>query len=306
MIRSLFILLSLITITTIVSSGQALTNTTDLERLRSFRTEYCLSLTAKKTENLAQFLSENIRLMPEVQKTIIGTNNAIRYWSDFTKRFDIEACTRTETEILDLGGQIFETGRSSLKLKLKRTGKLYELNGKYIDLWEKTNDRLHLITSAWNYNHATDLNNELRFEEVTVVNVALAPHLPVKDPVSFELAALNRLMETTIMQHDAAIWKQFYSDDASFLYSGTASLQGRNALDAFMDQHVKQLPVFEKLDIRNDRINSFGHFVIEYASHIAIVRNGEWSGVFTGKDLAIWRREKNGSLKIFRHIAMYD
>ena len=64
--------------------------------------------------------------------------------------------------------------------------------------------------------------------------------------------------------------------------------------------------MFEKLDIRNDRVDDLNDFVIEYASHIAIVRNGDWSGVFTGKDLAIWRRTKNGSLKIFRHIAMYD
>jgi hypothetical protein len=46
--------------------------------------------------------------------------------------------------------------------------------------------------------------------------------------------------------------------------------------------------------------------VIEYASHIAIIRDGEYSGVGTGKNIVIWRREKGGSLKIFRGIAMYD
>jgi hypothetical protein len=66
------------------------------------------------------------------------------------------------------------------------------------------------------------------------------------------------------------------------------------------------MPIFEKLDVRNDRIDDLGNYVIEYASHIAIIRSGDFSGVSTGKDLAIWRREPNGALKIFRHITMYD
>lgn len=66
------------------------------------------------------------------------------------------------------------------------------------------------------------------------------------------------------------------------------------------------MPIFEKLDIRNDRIDDLGKYVIEYASHIAVIRNGDYSGVGTGKDIRIWRREAGGSLKIFRHMAMYD
>ena len=306
MIRSLFLFVVFVVATTGISYGQVVTNTTHLERLRKFRSDYVQSLTNKTSVSLDQYLSKNIRLMPEFHKTIVGSDHAIRYWTDLTTRFDVETCTRTETEILDLGGRIFETGISVLKLKRKSTGKIYELKGKYVDLWERTGDQLHLMTSAWNYDHAIDFHGELQFSDVPVVNVAFEPHVAIKDPVSFELAALNRLMETIISEHDAVLWKQFYSDDGSFLYSGTKPVQGRKALDEFFAEHIKGLPVFEKLNVRNDRIDDFGKYVIEYASHIAIVRGGEWSGVFTGKDLAIWRREPNGSLKIFRHIATYD
>jgi hypothetical protein len=49
-----------------------------------------------------------------------------------------------------------------------------------------------------------------------------------------------------------------------------------------------------RLDIGNDRIEDLGNYVIEYASHMAMIRDRVFSGVFTGKDLAIWRREPNG------------
>ncbi len=133
----------------------------------------------------------------------------------------------------------------------------------------------------------------------------MASHVPVNTPVSFELAALNVLMETVVSLHDPRIWLQFYTQDGSFAYSRHPSVNGREALDEFLKEHVMHLPVFEKLAIRNHRVDNFDDFVVEYASHIAVIRHGDFSGVFTGKDLRIWRRE-GCSLKIFRHIAMYD
>jgi hypothetical protein len=69
---------------------------------------------------------------------------------------------------------------------------------------------------------------------------------------------------------------------------------------------VQHLPVFEKLDMRNDRIEVTGRYVIECASHVANWRNGESSGVNTGKNIRIWRREPDGALRIFLAIGMYD
>jgi len=113
-------------------------------------------------------------------------------------------------------------------------------------------------------------------------------------------------MEVTITLHDPKIWAQFYADDGILFPNHRPFLDGRKAIDTHFEMHVKEIPVFEKLDIRNDRIDNLGEYVIEYASHIAVWRGGDYSGVGLGKDLRIWRREKDGSLKIFRHIGMYD
>ena len=115
-------------------------------------------------------------------------------------------------------------------------------------------------------------------------------------------------MESVVVEHDPLIWSQFYTDDGLFCYSRNHPMyKEKNALDSFLVQHCRELPVFEKLDIRTDRIDQPGaNYVIEYASHIAVWRSGVYSGVALGKDLRIWRREKDGGLKIYRHIGMYD
>lgn len=275
--------------------------------LKKFRSDYIKSMLTKKPEMVHAYCAENIRLMPEFQKTVMGKNNAMTYYKAFSDRFEIQEYSRDELEIIDLGSRVVEFGMFSMKMKLRSTGKENELKGKYENIWEKAADgKLSLITEAWNYNHEVLITEHLIFEEVPTVNIALQAHLPVNSSISFELAAYNRLQEVVVTQHDAKMWSQFYTDDYMLFYSNAPIYKGRKEIDAFLEEHVKHLPVFEKLDIRNDHIDALGDYVIEYASHIAIIRNGDWSGVSTGKNTRIWRREKDGSLKIFRGVGMYD
>ncbi|HWV71754.1 MAG TPA: nuclear transport factor 2 family protein [Pseudosphingobacterium sp.] len=293
----------------IYTFGQSNLNATPntLEYLKKFRSNYSKGMLNGKPEAIQAYYAESIRLMPEFQKTVIGKSNIISYHKAFLIRFDIQELNREEIEILDLGPKIVELGTFTMRMTLKNNGEKCELKGKYMNIWEKLEgNKLSLTAEAWNYSHHTDIANHLIFEEVPVVNVALQAHVPINNNISFELAALNRLMEETIIQHDAKIWSQFYTDDGMFIYSNSPIYKGRKALDEFLQKHVNELPVFEKLDIRNDYIQDFGDYVIEYASHIANWRNGNSSGVSTGKDIRIWRRDKDCSLKIFREMAMYD
>src|SRR5690606_11346530 len=108
--------------------------------LNKFRAEYTKSLINKNPELVAGYFSENIRLMPAFQKTIMGKGNTILYHTAFSDRFDTKSYHRNELEILDLGSQVVELGKLSMKIILKSTGKDYELIGKYMNIWEVSND----------------------------------------------------------------------------------------------------------------------------------------------------------------------
>lgn len=276
--------------------------------LKKFRTDYTRSFVNKNPELVAGYFSENIRLMPEFQKTIIGKDNTLLYHKAFSERFDVKSYNRNELEILDLGSQVMELGKLSMKITLKSTGKEYELIGTYMNIWEESNDgELKLITEAWNYDQWYDeIDQPLRFDAVPAVQMALQPHLPINSKISFELAALNKLSEVSIIQHDGKVWSMFFADDALVIPSYSPIVQGRKSLDGYYDKHAKELPIFEKLDIRNDRIDNLGDYVIEYATHVANWRNGDSSGVGTGKNIGIWRREPDCSLKLIRKMGMYD
>lgn len=276
--------------------------------LNKFRTDYIKSYEKENPELIYEYYSGNIRLMPELQKTIFGNTNVLSYHKAFQERFQVKLYKREQIEILNLGSQILEIGKFSLEMKLKDAGDEYKIIGTYLNLWKKSeNDKLQLITEAWNYDdYYAEVHEHLKFENIQAVVVAFEAHIPVNNPISFELAALNRLMDITITQHDANIWSQVYADDALLIPNYHSPYRGRKAIDAYIEMHVKELPVFEDLDIRNDHIDNLGAYVIEYASHVANWRTGEYSGVNTGKNIRIWKRESDCSLKIFRNISMYD
>jgi ketosteroid isomerase-like protein len=275
--------------------------------LQKFRSDRADSLLKGTPATLSGYYAESVRLMPAYQKTVLGKANAVTYLNAFVERFRVPEYRIEEKEVLDLGSQLVSAGVFTMKLARKSDGHLYELSGKYMDIWQKSpQGTLALITEAWNYSHQVAFADDLKFEHVPAVIMAFQPHLLVKDDISVELAALNKLLEASISQHDAGPWSLYYADDAMLLANFEPIHEGRRAVTSYLERHAAQFPVFEKLDIRHDRIDNLGAYVIEYATHVANWRNGDSSGVNTGKDLRIWRRTPGGPLKLYRQIGMYD
>lgn len=275
--------------------------------LQKFRTDQTKSILDGNPAMLSAYYDNDIRLITESIETVLGRTNALSYYQTFSARFSVKTYTRNEMEIIDLGSRLVEIGLFTVKLVTKSTGKEYTLAGKYMDIWaESETGGLSLVTAAWNYDQSLEIVDELRFAEVPAVRMAFQAHMPVRDGISFELAALNKLAEVAVSEHDATKWSLFFSDDAILLPSHTPVCRGRKAIDEYLVEHTKHLPIFEKLDIRNDRIDDLWDYVIEYATHVANWRDGDSSGVGTGKDIRIWRRAPNGALQLFRQIGAYD
>jgi hypothetical protein len=300
--QTVIILLFLTALHTAVSAQSTKVTST----LQHFRDDFTKSM-INGDVSFKNYTDVNIRLMPEYSMTVMTQSESARYYEAFHKHFDVTAFNRIPSETLDMGTRIAEWGLFNMTIVHRESNKTYEVPGKYMDIWSNdASGKMLLLTQAWNYNRPIDFADKLKFTEVRTTNIALSAHSPTTDAVSFELAGMNELMESTIIQHDARQWKMFYSDDGNFLYSNTPVSLGRDALDKFLDEHVATLPIFEKLDIRNDQVVNLGNYIIEYASHTAFVRGENWSGTGTGKDIRIWKRGSDCSLKIFRHIGMYD
>lgn len=276
--------------------------------LQQYRETHVQALLADDARPLFPFVqAETLRLMPMTQPTVFGPANVAAYYRAFLGRFDVRACTRTSVGQFDLGTRVVEIGRFTQKLTHQNTGEMFDLTGKYLDVWEKLPDgALRLVTAAWNSDTWSPNAELMRFPEVPSVRTAFEARAPITSAVSLELAALGLLHESAVVHHDGALWSRFYADDAILLANNGGLYAGRKAVDEYITTHSLQLPTFEKLDLRIDRIEEFGDYVFEYASQVANWRNGDSSGVGTGKNLRIWRREPDHALRIVLAIGAYD
>ena len=290
------------------SKAQPVANGKYISFLKKFRGDHIESILKKNPMALESYYADSFRLMPPFQKTITEKKAATAYHQAFANRFIIHEFSKHEIEILDLNKQVMEIGTMVLRITSKSTGKEHQLRGKYMNLWDKREDGdPFLITEIWNFDEFYgDIHDQLKFEDIPSSHQAMLPNVPITNSIRFELAAYNRLLDATVTQHDASTWALYYSNDAILLSSYFPMLKGKNAINGYIQSHVRELPVFEELDIRNDRVDDLGLFIVEYASHIASWKNGGSSGVSLGKNIRIWRREADHSLKMIRAIGNYD
>jgi ketosteroid isomerase-like protein len=261
----------------------------------------------EKPDGIVRHLSETVRLLPAYQKTVLGKADATSYYQAFLKRFAVSAYDRQPIEVADIGQRLIEIGRFTMTVAVRGSGETHALAGKYMDLWEKSaSGKLELNAAAWNHDEYPKIADQLRFADVPSVHMALQARLPVAAGITLELAAIQKLQESAIVQHDGKTWALFYADDGILLANHGGVVSGRKALDEYTVEHANAFPVFEKLDLRTHRIDDLRGYVIEYASGVANWRVGESSGVSLGKNILVWRRESGGTLKIWRAIGMYD
>jgi ketosteroid isomerase-like protein len=272
--------------------------------LNRFHAAYKQALNEDSAAGILPFYSDQVRVMPEYHGTVFGAANAKAYFTAFFERFTVQGYERERLRVFDLGTRVMDVGR--FKMKLASGASTHELAGKYAEVWRNTNGQLSLLAQTWNFDNYPGNADEFRFASVPGVRIAFEPHVAVKDPLSFELAALNKLQEAAIKEKDANLWSQFYTDDALLLVNHGREQDGRRAIDEYLQEHVSGMPIYEKLDIRHDEIDPCGSYVIDYASHLAIWRREDASGVNTGKNIRLWRREPQGGLKMITQIGTYD
>jgi hypothetical protein len=186
--------------------------------LDSYRSAYSQAVLEETVDPLVTRLSDNVRLMPPYHASVFGRNNARAYYAAFLERFDVRQYQRVEVKTFDLGLRLMEVGRFTMSLTARGDARLHEISGSYMDIWEVAAGKPStLLTQVWNTDSYPAIANDLRISHVPGVRTAFEARVPVKDSLSFELAALNKLHEVAITQADAKVWSLFFADDAVLL-----------------------------------------------------------------------------------------
>jgi len=244
---------------------------------------------------------------PDYQSRLYGPTSIARYCQVLASRLRVSAYARRATELIALSDEtMLELGRFETTCAPAAGGASRTLQGRYANLWRRQSDgALKLKAEVWGYLQRIDDPAAYSLGERETAGRAAPPGDP---KVEAELAGLNRLDAEAVRTYDVAAKIARYADDAIYMpYADTPKI-GIGEIRAHLVGYTEQGRgvTFESVRVWNEGFEVLDGYVVEYPKFEVRWRNGADSGTVSGGGLRLWRREADGSLKMFRQIATHD
>jgi len=255
---------------------------------------------------MAHYAADSIS-NPDYQPRMYGPDSIARYYRVLASRQRVSAYARRTTEILPLDGEnVLETGRLDLTYTLLADGVSRRHQGRYAHLWRRQPDGpLKLKAEVWGYFERIENPASYSLGERGAADRAAPPGDPA---VEAELSRLNVLDAEAVKTYDAAAKIARYADDAIYMPYADTPKVGIDEIRAHLVRYTEQGrgATFESVRVWNEGFEALGGYVVEYPKFEVRWRSGRDSGITSGGGLRLWRRQADGSLKMFRQIATHD
>ena len=288
-----------------LSGSQANAEATDPPQ--RFAERYGKLLQGGAWDDLDGMLSDSVEIFPEQGRARIGKLAAERYYATLLQQVDVIGYRRAMQERFDLGGQQLEIG--DFELRLQRDGGAERtLPGTYFEIWDSpANGDWRLRIQAWNYAEALDdWQSLLRVDDGAGVHYAHQPILPVDGPIPYELAALHSFNAVQMLRGQHDLLSLAYAEDAINVPHDSPPVVGRPAIAEFFQGYSASWPPFHFVDVNPHWVHVHGHRVLELLSYQLRWQSGPHSGVGMGKGICLYQRGPDGTLQVYRNIAMHD
>jgi ketosteroid isomerase-like protein len=261
----------------------------------------------KNVETIINQFDKDAICMPELQPTMKGRDAIKECYAEILNRRQITLFNKTIVETIQLKNNIAEIGRFNISYN-NVDGQTTTLNGKYFNIWTlQNNGDLKLKAESFGYFHNID-NPTLHL--VTISKEHSSYTFPQPSPstngLSFQLKALNTLMEKSVQTRDGNLRADFFTDDAIFMPFADSSKVGIKSIRTHLIAYNSYPVKIDTISIYNEYFEDCGNFVIEYPRFYVKWHTSDNSGIGTGKGIRIWKREKNCSLKLYREIGIHD
>ena len=242
-------------------------------------------------------------LMPEYQVTLTGRNEIENYYREIFKKQHIKTINRNPREFIHLRNSIIVIGTFKREYGTHNNDSLITLNGKYWQVWTQGTDTYRIKGEAFGYFHPVDHPESLIISE----NQRQPDESEIQIEVPFELKAYNALMEKGVRQRNAPLRIAFFTEDGIFYPFADSAVVGLAQLKPYLTAYSSGGTVtIESVSCYTLSFEDLGDHILEYAMFKVEWSHANGSGKTEGKGIRIWRRQSNGSLKLFREIGTHN
>lgn len=266
--------------------------------------------TAETNDDTKTFLAlyeENAVSMPDYQPMLRGIDEISIFYKEIFQRQKIKQFHRRTEEVISLGKTtLAEIGTFKKEYSELETDSILTLNGKYCYIWNiLPNGSLKIKGEIFGFFHPIQKPGNFV--------VGLQTHLGESDihkenEIPIELRAYNALMEKYVKNGEGALRCQFFTDDGKFMPFSHPTLTGMNELKPYLIAYDTRGVDFrfDLLSVYTYDYEYFDEYVLEYPKFKVKWSTPDASGVAEGKNIRIWKRQGDKSLKLYLEISTHN
>lgn len=288
-------------------NGQLNNNNRFKDKIEIINKQISRAIIEKKVETIMSYFDKDAFCMPEFQSLMKSTASIKEYYTEILNRRQIISFQKKISETITLKNNIAEIGTFTTTY-ITTDGQKTTINGKYLNIWAvEKNDILKLKAESFGYFHSIDKpsNHIVKISKELSNHKFPEPNQTDKD-LSFQLLAMNTLMEKSVRTRNGNLRADFFTNDAIFMPFADSSKIGINSIRTHLIAYNSYPVSIDTISIYNEYFEDCQNYVIEYPRFYVKWHTSDNSGAGSGKGIRIWRREKDCSLKIYREIGIHD
>ncbi|MDG2524580.1 DUF4440 domain-containing protein [Stenotrophomonas sp. HITSZ_GD] len=254
---------------------------------------------------LARRYTPDATLMPEHSQVRRGASNIGQYYAALFDAVRVEDYQRTSHDVTVYGQHAVQIGHYALAFSQADAGRT-TFNGKFMALWDLASPQPRLICELWGTDAPFDPAIWPRLNAATAPEVTASP---ADAALLQEITGRNRIIGELVTARRGAEHAELFMPDAAYLTYYTPMLLGMTQIRDYFVAHERPGDVtIESLALRSGKLYPLQgrDLALEEGLYRVAWRAGDTHGVVEGKSLNLWKRDGDGTLKLFRQAVNHD
>lgn len=298
----------LLLLTLLVPAAQALSAESGIplrERLETRNREFSEAFVGEDLAAVMDCYADAAMLMPEHSMARYEKASIEDYYRQWFGEAAVSKLQKTIREVLDYGDYAVETG-SFVQSFTKPGSQPYDYSGKYMVVWAIDGGQPRIVSELWGANAPFDDAVLPAIEDAApVTDRKFANDAKVAEEIGRRNAVVGRLVTERKGEEHAGL----FLPDAIYMTYYTPMLVGIENIRPYFIEHERPGGVtIDSLELSAANIIPMddGKLQLEQGFYKVAWRAGGDSGTVAGKSLNLWKRDKDGTLMLYRQAVNHD
>ncbi|MGN6421517.1 MAG: YybH family protein [Pseudobacter sp.] len=275
------------------------------KKVEHLNLQFARALEKEDVQAIIQYYAADATSMPEYHSTLYNVTAIASYYKRWLSATKDNRYQRSIYSIKIIDGYLLESG--TFTHDFTQTGhQPFHYSGKYIHVWRiDKKQALTLVSEIWGSASWFD-RSSMPLSSDTAAPVQIIPVKPAEKLLADSIIDNNAEVARLVKERNGPAFSAFYTDDAIYMPYYTPMVIGKDSIHSYYVKHEDPAVTIDDVQINISRILPAGDFTLVNGFYNVKWRAGGNSGLVTGKSINIWKREKDGKLRLYWQMTNHD